>query len=181
MEEARKIASIREEQLILYFAPLVDIGHLKNAELESKLQKCKGRVVLRGDSVIDDSGSYAVFTEQGSSASHQRAAKVMGSHSKATRMCRTTSRRSISVHSGKDGGCSRITDHDTSGQNLERNLCGRPFSGLLWERNLKKFSWDMDGKKYRTGKVYSCIESKVYSHRYTWKTNAWKETKKPQS
>ena len=39
--------------------------------------KKKGRVVLRGDIVKDDSGSYAVFTEQGSSASQMTAAKVM--------------------------------------------------------------------------------------------------------
>ena len=37
----------------------------------------KGRVVLRGDIVKDDSGSYAVLTEQGSSASQMTAAKVM--------------------------------------------------------------------------------------------------------
>ena len=36
-----------------------------------------GRVVLRGDIVKDDSGSYAVFTEQGSSASQMTAAKIM--------------------------------------------------------------------------------------------------------
>ena len=55
-------------------------GHVspqKNAELEPKLQKYKGRVVLRGDIVRDDSGAYAVFTEQGSSASQMTAAKVM--------------------------------------------------------------------------------------------------------
>ena len=37
----------------------------------------KGRVVLRGDIVKDDSGFHAVFTEQGSSASQMTAAKVM--------------------------------------------------------------------------------------------------------
>ena len=37
----------------------------------------KGRVVLRGDVVNDDSGSCAVFTEPGSSASQMTAAKVM--------------------------------------------------------------------------------------------------------
>ena len=42
-----------------------------------KHQKYKGRVVLRGDIVKYDSGSYAVFTEQGSSASQVTAAKVM--------------------------------------------------------------------------------------------------------
>ena len=50
---------------------------LENAELEAKHQKYKGRVVLRGDIVKDDSGSYAVFTEQGSSASQMTAAKIM--------------------------------------------------------------------------------------------------------
>ena len=48
---------------------LPDICHLKNADLKAKHQKYSGRVVLRGDIVQDDSGSYAVFTEQGSSAS----------------------------------------------------------------------------------------------------------------
>ena len=33
--------------------------------------------MLRGDIVKDDSGSYAVFTEQGSSASQMTAAKIM--------------------------------------------------------------------------------------------------------
>ena len=56
----------------------MDICHLKNAELEAKHQKYKGRVVvLRGDVVKDDSGSYAVFAEQGSSASQMTAAKIM--------------------------------------------------------------------------------------------------------
>ena len=61
----------------VHFASLMDICHLKNAELETKHQKYKGRVVLRGDIVKDDFVSYAVFTEQGSSASQMTAAKVM--------------------------------------------------------------------------------------------------------
>ena len=57
----------------------MDICHLKNAELEPKYQKYEGpvKVVLRGDIVKHDSGSYAVFKEQGSSASQMTAAKVM--------------------------------------------------------------------------------------------------------
>ena len=46
-----------------HFPSLMDICDLKNAELEAKHQKYKGRVVLRGDIVNDDPGSYAVFTE----------------------------------------------------------------------------------------------------------------------
>ena len=45
--------------------------------MEAKHQKYKGRVVLRGDIVKDDSGSHAAFTEQGSSASQMTAAKIM--------------------------------------------------------------------------------------------------------
>ena len=54
----------------------MDLCHLKNAELETEHQKYKGRVVLRSDIVKDNSGSYAVFTEQGSSA-QMTAAKDM--------------------------------------------------------------------------------------------------------
>ena len=61
----------------VHFASSMDICHLKNAELEAIHQKSKGRVVLRGDIVTDDPGSFAVFTEQGSSASQMTAAKIM--------------------------------------------------------------------------------------------------------
>ena len=61
----------------VHFVSLMDTCHLKNAELEAKHQKYKGRVVLRGDIVKDDSGSYAVFTGQRSSASQMTAAKIM--------------------------------------------------------------------------------------------------------
>ena len=75
----------------VHFASLMDICHLKNAELEAKHQKYKGRVVLRGDIVKDDSGSYAVFTEQGSSASQMTAAKSHGYHLQTARVRRTSS------------------------------------------------------------------------------------------
>ena len=61
----------------VHFASFMDIWRLKNAELEAKHQTYKGRVVLRGDLVKDDSRSFAVFAEQGSSASQMTAAKVM--------------------------------------------------------------------------------------------------------
>ena len=59
----------------VHFASLMDICHLKNAELETKHQKYKGRVVLRGDIVKDDSGYYGVLTEQRSSALQMTTAK----------------------------------------------------------------------------------------------------------
>ena len=75
----------------VHFASLMDICHLKNAELEAKDQKYKGRVVLRGDFVKDDSGSYAVFTEQGSSASQIDCSKSHGYHIQFARVRRTSS------------------------------------------------------------------------------------------
>ena len=71
------IDEARTSGATVHFASLMDICHLKNAQLEAKHQKYKGRVVLRGDIVKDDSGSYAVFTDQGPSASQMTAAKVM--------------------------------------------------------------------------------------------------------
>ena len=71
------IGEARTKGATVHFASLMDICHLRNAELEAKHQTYKGRVVLRGDIVKDDSGSYAVFTEQGSSASQMTAAKIM--------------------------------------------------------------------------------------------------------
>ena len=71
------IDEARTSGAAVHFATLMDICHLQNAELEAKHQKCKGRVVLRGDIVKDDSGSYAVSTEHESSASQMTAAKIM--------------------------------------------------------------------------------------------------------
>ena len=68
------IDEARTSGATVHFSSLMDICHLKNAELEAKHQKYKGRVVLRGDIVKDNSGSYA---EQGSSASQMTAAKIM--------------------------------------------------------------------------------------------------------
>ena len=69
MEKARNDSSLaileaQRDKKKVHFATLMDICYLKNAELEPKLQKYKGRVVLRGDIVKDDSGACAVFTAQ---------------------------------------------------------------------------------------------------------------------
>ena len=100
----------------VHFASLMDICHLKNAELEAKHQKYKGRVVLRGDIVKDDSGSYAVlFTEQGSSASQMIAAKINGYHLQIARLRWTSSGRSISLYPSETGRCSQIVQNSKIG------------------------------------------------------------------
>ena len=140
------------------FASLTDICHLKNAELEAKHLKYKGRVVLRGGIVKDDSGSYAVFTEQGSSASQMTAAKIMDIIS-GLPGCDGQAADAVSAFSQvkmedahkllkiPKSECpdiwirlprlrwpkSRSSVEDPVVP-LERNLYGRPLAGLVWER-----------------------------------------------
>ena len=72
----------------MYLAPLMDIFHLKNSELESKISKKKKRVVLQGDIVKDDPGSHAIFKEPGSFASQMTAANVMDPSARYLVHCR---------------------------------------------------------------------------------------------
>ena len=120
-----------EHKRTVHFALLMNICHLKNSELEAKHQKYKGRVVLRGDIVKDNSGSSAVFNEQGSSASQNDSSKDHGYHLQIAWLRWTSSRRSISLYPSKNGRCSQIVKklqnrsvqllgfvyHDTNGQN----------------------------------------------------------------
>ena len=140
----------------------MDICHLKNAELEAKHQKYKGRVVLRGDIVKDDSGSYAVFTEQGSSASQMTAGKIMDIISRllgcdglaADAVSADTQVKMEDAHKLlkiPESECPdiwiRLPRHKwpkswSSMEDpvvpLERNLNGHPLAGLLWERQFEK-------------------------------------------
>ena len=50
------IDEARTSGATVHFASLMDICHLKNAELEAKHQKYEGRIVLRGDIVKDVQG-----------------------------------------------------------------------------------------------------------------------------
>ena len=146
----------------VHFASLMDICHLKNAELEAKHRKYKGRVVLRGDIVKDDSGSYAVFTEQGSSASQMTAAKIMDIISRSPG-CDGQAADAVSAYTQvkmedahkllkiPKSECpdiwirlprhkwpkSRFSMEDPVVP-LERNLYGHRLAGLLWERQFEK-------------------------------------------
>ena len=99
----------------VHFASLMDICHLKNAELEAKHQKYNGRIVLRGDIVKDDSGSHAVLTEQGSSASQMTAATDHGYHFQTAWLRWTSSRCSICLYPSENGRCSQIIENSQIG------------------------------------------------------------------
>ena len=51
--------------------------HIKHSERDKQYWKYKRRVVFRGDKVKDEDGFFAVFSEQGTSASHMAAAKFL--------------------------------------------------------------------------------------------------------
>ena len=61
----------------MHFGSLMELCHEKHSELPESQRAYKGRVVFRGDQVRDESGFYAVFSEQGTSASHLAAAKFI--------------------------------------------------------------------------------------------------------
>ena len=151
------INGARKEGRKVHFSSLMDICHLKNAELETKHPKYKGRVVLRGDIVKDDSGSCAVFTEQGSSASQMTAAKVMDIISRLPGCAGQTADAVSAYTQVKMEDASKLLKilksecpdiwirlprhkwpkswssmEDPVGH-LERNLYGHPLAGLLWE------------------------------------------------
>ena len=146
----------------VHVASLMDICHLTNSELEAKHQKYKGRVVLRGDIVKDHSGSYAVFSEQGSSASQMTATKIMDIISRLPG-CDGQAADAVSAYTQvkmedahkllkiPKSECPdiwiRLPRHKwpkswSSMEDpvvpLERNLYGHPVAGLIWERQLEK-------------------------------------------
>ena len=146
----------------VHFASLMDICRLRDAELEAKHQKYKGRVVLRGDIVKDDSGSCAVFTEQGSSASQMTAAKVMDVISRLPGCAGQAADAVPAKTQGKMEDASKLlkipisecpdiwirlprhkwpkswSSMEDPVVPLERNLYGHPLAGLLWERQFEK-------------------------------------------
>ena len=69
---AEVIAEALKKKLSVHLGRLMDLCHLKHAELNKEVQKYKGRVVFRGDQVKDETGFHAVFTEQGASASQMQ-------------------------------------------------------------------------------------------------------------
>ena len=165
------IDEARTSGATVHFASLMDICHLKNAELEAKHQKYKGRVVFLGDIVKDDSGSYAVFTEQGSSASQMTAAKIIMDIISRLPGCDGQAADAVSAYTQvkmedahkllkiPKSECPdiwiRLPRHKwpkswSSMEDpvvpLERNLYGHPLAGLLWERQfeniLLKHGWE---------------------------------------
>ena len=188
------IDEARTSGATVHFASLMDICHLKNAELEAKHQKYKGRVVLRGDVVKDNSGSYAVFTEQGSSASQMTAAKIMDIISRlpgcdgqaADAVSAYTQVKMEDAHKlfkipNRSVQTFGFVYHDTNGQNhgpvwkTQSFLLSEICTVILWQDycgkgNLRKFYCNMAGRKFQIGNVSLYIVKKDYSYLCMWMT-----------
>ena len=156
------INEVRTKGIKVLFASLMYICHLKNGELETKHQNHNGRVVLGGDIVEEDSGSHAVFTEQGSSASQMSAANVMDIISRLPG-CDGQAADAVSAYAQvkmedapkllkiPKSECPYIwirlprhkwlkswSSKEDPVVRVERNLFGRFLAGLSWERQFEK-------------------------------------------
>ena len=142
--------------------------------------------MLRGDVVKDDSGTYAVFTEQGSSASQMTAATMMDVIARLPG-CDGQAADAVSAYTQvKLQDAPRLLKiprsecpdvwirlprrkWPKSWSNieypvvlLERHLCGHPLAGLVWERHLEEVLWGLGWNKVPNWILCSFIENKGY-------------------
>ena len=179
------IAEARNKGIMVHFASLMDLCHFSRIRSwNHNFKNYRGRDVLRGDIVKDDSGSHAAFTEQGSSASQMTAAKVMDIISRLPG-CAGQAADAMSAFPGQNGRCTitgkkskvRMSSYlDTSTETQMAQIMvqyGRSsrFSGneicmvILWRdyygkgnsRKLKKNGWE----KFQIGNAHSLTEKKA--------------------
>ena len=174
--------------------------HLKNAELEAKHQKYKGRAVLRGDFVKDDSGVLRSIHWTRIISISNDSRQNHGCHLQITRLRWTGSRRSTSLYPGEYGRCSKIIElsqsemsrqfgfvyHDTNHgpvwktqSFLLNEICnGHPLAGLLWERQFEKVLLKHGWEKIPNLGMSLCTSWKriILINVYGWHKIGWKET-----
>ena len=146
-------------QFILPHDGLVSSQELRVGE---EFLEYKGRVVLRGD-IVEDESRYAVCVEQGASASHFTAAEVLDASSRLPG-CSGQASDAVSAYTQvemKDApDLLRLSEEecpkmwiripkarrphnwdsiDDPVVLVERNLWSHPLAGFSWERKLKKF------------------------------------------
>ena len=145
-----------------HFASLMDICHLKNAELETKHPKYKGRVVLRGGIVKDDSGLMQYSLNKDHQHLKWQPPKVMDIISRLPG-CAGQAADAVSAYTQvkMEDAPKLLKIPESEGPDiwirlprhkwpkswssmedpvvpLERNLYGHPLAGLLWERQFEK-------------------------------------------
>ena len=134
-------------------------GHLLSQEYEPQIQKYKGRVVLRGDMVKDDSCSHATFTEVRQSQMTAATiinvtARLPGCAGQAANaenayfQCKMEDAPKLLTQSECPDIWIRLPRHtwpkswssmEDTVVPIERSLYGHPLAGLLWDRQFEKF------------------------------------------
>ena len=193
------ILEAQRDKKKVHFAILTDICYLRNAELEPEFQKHKGRVVLRGGIVKDDSGAYVVFIEQGSCASKITAATVIDVIARLLD-CDGQAADAVSAYTQvkmedaprllrlPKSECPdiwiRLPKHKwpKSWSNiedpvvlLERKLYGHPLLGSCGKDLSRKFLRNLDGKNCRVENACMFIENTDYSYQFSWMISKWME------
>ena len=160
-------------------------------------QKYKGRIVLRGDIVKDDLGSYAVFTEQGS---QMTATKVMDIISRLPGcLGQAADASNICLFPGKDGRCSKIPKSECPDIWIRLPRHKWPKSCLVWKIQsfllseictvilwqhcygkgyLRKSCCSTVGSRFPIGNADSYTVKKGYSYLCMWMTSNWLERNK---
>ena len=81
LETVREYSEVADEAKrkgeTVHFGHVMQLCHRKHSQIATAEPVPKGRLVLRGDIVRDEDGYLAVFSEQGTSASHLAAAKFL--------------------------------------------------------------------------------------------------------
>ena len=168
----------------VHFANLMDLCHEKRSALPMHMGKFKGRVVLRGDNIKDEASFYAVFSEQGTSASHMDGCKFLDA---LARMPDNDGEDCDAIGAYHQVRLQDMRDHPQMGasfvetwvklprgrypkwwdgkyQNpyvkLELNLYGHPLAGLYWEKHCQTVLfgfWDFHGLLDGNWRVHQSI------------------------
>ena len=196
------IVEARNEGRKVHFASLMDICHLKNAELETKHQKIQRssctprRHCERWFWILCSIYRTRIISiTNDSSKSH-------GYHIQTARLLRTSSRRSIGLYSSNNGRCSQIEKipnrnvqtfgfvyHDTNGLNhgpvwkTQSFLLNEICMVILWQDccgkgNLRTSYWSTVGWRFWIGNAYSYTVKKDCSYLCMWMTWNWLERNK---
>jgi hypothetical protein len=172
-------ASARSRGVTTHFGELMDLCHLKHAELAEALQSYKGRVVFRGDTMRDEDGFLAVFSEQGASASSMAASKVLdaigrfpgndsedsdalGAYTQVLLKdvykllgCKPEDIPEIWIKLPRDQRPAWWDTIEDPVCLLTRNLYGHPLAGLIWEKHGEKAIVDKCG--FEKVKGWECL------------------------
>ena len=161
----------------VHFANLMDLCHLKNAELA-------GPVVFRWDNVKDEQGHRATFTERGASASQMEATRFLDTTSKLPGMAGEASDGVSACTQVKMWSAPRLLRlpeecpefwiripprqrpnswdiiHDPVVL-LQRHLYGSPIGQpLLWERKLEEMPFETGWEKSSDMGMSSCAQNR---------------------